>query len=88
MPRNGAPSSSSSATIASPTGTARRITNFVERYQNICSTGLRAGSGRLSSRRHSRRTSSASSRSPSSAIAAGVTTIAATAANATDAMPA
>ena len=40
-PRNGAPSSSSNATTARPIGIARRITNFVQRYQNVCSTGLR-----------------------------------------------
>ena len=74
--------------IASPTGIDRRITNFVERYQKLSSTGFGVGSGRPSIRRSSRRTSSASSRSPSSTIAAGVTTIAATAANATTAMPA
>src|ERR1700738_980589 len=43
IPRNGAPSSSSRATIARPAGIDRRITNLVDRYQNICSTGLRSG---------------------------------------------
>ena len=87
MPRNGAPSTSSSATIATPIGTARRITNFVDRYQKFCSIGLRTGSGLRKIQRASRRTSSESNRSPSSAIAAGATTIAATAANTTTAMP-
>ena len=88
MPRNGAPSTNKSAMIASPIGTARRITNLVERYQNVSSIGRRTGSGRLKTRRVNRRTSRESSRSPSSTIADGVTTIAATAANATTAMPA
>ena len=38
-PRNGAPSTSSSATTARPIGSARRMTNFVDRYQNCCSIG-------------------------------------------------
>ena len=71
-----------------PSGTARRMTNFVERYQNCLLDGRRAGSGRPSMRRARRRTSSESRRSPSSTRAAGVTTIAATAANATVATPA
>ena len=73
---------------ASPIGTARAITNFVERYQNCCSTGRRTGSGRFRTRRASRRTSSESSRSPKRTIAAGVTTTAAAAAKATVATPA
>src|SRR5271168_3401500 len=87
-PRNGSPSISNSATTARPTGTANRITNLVDRYQKSFSTGLCSGSGRPSIRRPSLRTSSASSRGPSSTIAAGVTTIAATATNATVATPA
>ena len=63
-PRNGVPNSISSVTTASPIGTARRITNLVERYQNSCSTGRATGSGRPRRRRTSRRTSSAFSRSP------------------------
>src|SRR5580693_4820335 len=87
-PRNGSPSISSNATTARPIGMARRVTNLVDRYQNNCSTGLRTGSGRPSIRRPSLRTSKASTRGPSSTIAAGVTTIAATATNATVATPA
>lgn len=71
-----------------PIGTAWRITNFVHRYQNHSSTGAGLGSGRRRIRRINRRTTSESSRPPSSTIAAGVTTIAATAVNATTATPA
>ena len=39
-PRNGVPTSNSSATTASPMGSARRMTNFVERYQNCLLDGL------------------------------------------------
>ena len=74
--------------IASPIGIAWRITIFVDRYQNVCSTGFGTGSDRPRMRRTSRRTSSESSRSPSNTMAAGTTTIAANAANATTAMPA
>src|SRR5207302_9801285 len=93
-PRKGTPSTNSSATTANPIGTARRVTNWVHRYQNSCSTGLGWASDvcwgfeRLNILRASRRTSSASSRGPSTTIAAGVTTIAATATNATVATPA
>nr|CRL79039.1 hypothetical protein CPGR_05096 [Mycolicibacterium malmesburyense] len=86
--RNGAPSTRRNATITSATGTDRRITTFVHRYQKVCSTGLRTGSGLPNNRRPNRRTSRASSRSPSSTIAAGATTTAATAANDTTAIPA
>ncbi len=82
------PSNSNSATMARPIGTARRMTNFVERYQNWLSSGLSTGSGRLRILRSRRRMSSESSRSPSSTMAAGATTMAATAANATVATPA
>ena len=65
-----------------------RIANLVERYQNVCSTGLGRGSGRPSRWRSNRRTSSESRRSPSITIAAGVTTTAAAAAKTTTATPA
>jgi hypothetical protein len=74
--------------IAAPVGSARRMASLDERYQNDCSTGLRCGSGRPSTRRSSRRTPIESSRGPSSLIAAGVTTTAAAAAKATTATPA
>ncbi len=73
---------------AAPIGTARRITKVVERYQNICSTGLRTGAGRRKTRRASLRTSSASRRSPATTMTAGATTMAADAANTTTAIPA
>ena len=87
-PRNGAPSTPSSTTTARPMGIACRATYFVERYQNCCSMGSTAGSGRRNALRSARRTSRASSRSPSSMMAAGVTMIAASAAKATVATPA
>ena len=87
-PRNGAPSTSSSAMIASPTGIGAAHHGFRPAVPEGLLDRPRTGSGRPSSRRPKRRTSSASSRSPSSTIAAGVTTIAATAANATTATPA
>ena len=87
-PRNGTPSSNSSATTARPIGIDRRITTFVDRYQNSCSIGLGSGSGLPSMRRTSLRTSSESSRSPARTMAAGATTMAANAANPTTAMPA
>ena len=59
-----------------PTGIAWRITNFVERYQNVCSTGFGRRLRPAQHPTHQPRTSSESSRSPSSTIAAGVTTIA------------
>src|SRR5690606_31098361 len=40
-PRNGAPSTSNNATIDVPISTARPMTNFAQRYQNVCSTSLR-----------------------------------------------
>src|SRR6201993_5590933 len=86
--KNGSPSSTSSAMTARPIGNQRRITNLLDRYQNNCSTGLCTGSGRLSTRRTSRRTSSASSREPSSTIAAGGITMEAVATKATVATPA
>ena len=64
------------------------MTTFAERYQNSCSMGRGTGSGRLSRRRASRRTSSESSLSPKSMMAAGVTITAASAANPTVAIPA
>ena len=71
-----------------PSGIALCITQLAERYQYLCSTGTGCGSARPSMRRASRRTSSESRRSPSRTSAAGVTTIAAAAANVTVATPA
>lgn len=80
-PRNGTPSNSSSATTLSPTGTARRNTYFVDRYQNFSTSGLCAGSrnDRCPCRMRciTRRASIVSSRGPSNTIAAGVITTAA-----------
>ena len=87
-PRNGAPRTHSRTTTATPIGTARRITNFVERYQNCCSIGNVAGAGRPSIRRIATRTSRESRRSPSIMMAAGVMTMADIAAKATVATPA
>ena len=87
-PRKGAPSTSSTAITGRLTKTTRRITNFVDRYQKNCCNGRRGGSGRRSSQRPNRRTSSASMRSPSSTIAAGATNSAATAVSVTTAAPA
>ena len=70
-----------------PIGTARRMTNLVDRYQNNSSTGLATGSARPSTRRSQRRMSKEFSRSPRKTIAAGVTITAAAAANATVATP-
>ena len=73
--------------IARPTGIARRMTSFVERYKNWRSIGVGTGSGRRSILCRRRRMSKELSRSPRTTMAAGVTITAAAAANATVAMP-